>query len=645
MSPEENNESSIERLKRTLYSRNEKLVPKEKRTPVSGREVNAPKDWGTEASFGLSPDALNNSMTKSNNSFFNKFLLYSSLFFLAALGIAGFIFFGGLNMISSNNLDIKITAPSSISSGEDLSVGLSVVNGNRTDLENATLYIVYPQGSETVGGDAKPLSYETISLGTIASGGTIDHSVRVLLSGEKDSTKTFDFRIEYKVKGSDAIFSKEKTYDVLINSSPVLIDVTYPKEIDSGQSITLSIDITSNSSVVVKNSLVKVEYPYGFTYKDSNMKPLRNLSAQIGNSVWNIGDLKNGDKKTLTITGTLVGQDQEDRTFNISLGTQSSGSTTDFDTALATTQASISIRKSLFNLSLEASTENIYMGQSVPVMIQWQNTLTDKIVDTRVMAVLSGNAFDRNIVKVNDGGFYRSSDNTIIWDKSNVNQLASISPGDSGLMNFSVGSLGDLASIRSVKNPHIDIHVAISGTRSGTETSAVSSTQDITIKLPTNLGFTSKIYRNIGPFSNTGPIPPRADKESTYTVTWTLTNTANDLKDTTVMAKLPAGVAWKNEVSPAGEKISFDANTGTITWNAGSVSAGTGIGYSPREVSFKIGFTPSISQINLAPDLLSNISAMANDTYAEVQVSVSIGSVNAQYSDPSYKNGDNIVTK
>src|SRR3989344_7741004 len=116
--------SSIERLKRTLYSRNEKIVPKEKRTPVSGHEVNVPENWGKPADFNFSPDSINPLMTKSKNSFFNKFLFYSFVFFLAALGIAGFIFFGGLNIISSNNLDIKITAPSSISSGEDLSVGL-----------------------------------------------------------------------------------------------------------------------------------------------------------------------------------------------------------------------------------------------------------------------------------------------------------------------------------------------------------------------------------------------------------------------------------------------------------------------------------------------------------------------------------------
>jgi hypothetical protein len=134
--------SSIERLKRTLYSRNENVIPKEKRTPVSGRETDVPKDWGAPPSFDIS----NETMAKHNNSFFNKFLVGSTVFFLVALGIAVFIFFGGLNMISSNNLDIKIVAPSSVSSGEELVMGLSIVNSNRTDLRERSLFHRLPRG-------------------------------------------------------------------------------------------------------------------------------------------------------------------------------------------------------------------------------------------------------------------------------------------------------------------------------------------------------------------------------------------------------------------------------------------------------------------------------------------------------------------
>ncbi|MCX6702092.1 MAG: hypothetical protein NTX96_02790 [Candidatus Zambryskibacteria bacterium] len=625
--------SSIERLKRTLYSRNENIVPKEKRTPVSERKTDVSTDWGTTPSFNI----LDNDMPKRNNSFFNKFLIGSFIFFFIALAIATFIFFGGMNMISSNNLDIKIVAPSSVSSGEELVIGLSIINGNRTDLEQVALFIDYPEGALSVL-ENKPLSREKIDLSTIPSGGSKDHTVRIILSGEKEAIKSFNFRIEYKVKGSNAVFSKEKPYDVIISSSPIILDVSYPKEINSGQEITLSIGVVSNSSVVMKNSLIKVEYPYGFTYKDSNIKPLQN------NSIWNIGDLKNGDKKILTITGILVGQNLEDRTFNISAGTQKPGAIADFDVALATNVATIGIRKSFFDLNIISDSVAV-MGRLVPITIKWQNILPDKILNTRIVATISGNIFDRSTVRVNDGGFYRSTDDTIFWDKNSTGDLLSISPGDSGEVSFSISSLPNSIQTRSIKNPHIDINIKSTGDRSGTETGAVSSDENITIKFPSILTFTTRTFRTIGPFSNTGPIPPRADKESTYTITWTLTNTNNDLKDTMVTAVLPPGVDWKNETSPLGERLSFNSETRALSWEVGNVSLGTGFTYSPKEVSFKVGITPSISQIGSVPDLLSSLNVVATDTYTETQLTPEVQSANTQYSDPDYKNNDSVVVK
>ena len=508
--------SSIERLKRTLYSRNEKIVPKEKRTPVAGQELDVPKDWGDTPNFGLEPEIV----TTRNNSFFNKFLIGSSIFFVLALGAALFIFFGGINMISSNNLDIKITAPSSISSGEELSVGLSVVNSNRTDLEEVSLFVTYPDGAQSIDNSGKALTRDEVSLGTIASGATSDYTVRALLYGAKDDVRTFDFRLEYKVKGSNAVFSKEKTYDVIIGSSPIILNVNAPTEVNSGDTVNLSLDLTSNSATVVKNSLIKIEYPYGFTYKSSNITPIQNTSIgstsgmQVNDSIWNIGDLKNSDKKTLSITGVLVGQDLEDRSFLISVGTPNVDNPTDIGTTLASNTVTIGIRKSFFGLTVTPDTSAIPVaGQPTPITINWENTLPDKINNSKITATISGNAFNHSAVVVNDGGFYQSVNSTVLWDQNSTSDLTTLSPGDAGTVGFTVGSFPDNAQTRSVKNPHIDISVSMTGDRSGASSGTVSSTANFTIKIPSTLSLSAQSFRTIGPFSNTGVVPPRADHE------------------------------------------------------------------------------------------------------------------------------------
>ncbi len=628
--------SSIERLKRALYSRNENIVPKEKRTPVHGQQPTIPTDWGETHTF----DVYTDSMSKKPSTFFGTFLKFSFVFFVICLLIASYIFFGGTNTISSNNVDIAIVAPSSVSSGEELDLGLTVSNKNRTDLENVALYIDYPLGSQVVNTADRILSHEKIDLGTINQGSTKDYSVRTLLFGAKDAVKTFTFRLEYSVKGSNAVFSKEKTFDISIGSSPLILNTSAPEEITSGDMVTFTTDVTSNSAVTVKNTLVKIDYPYGFTYKSSNIPPIK------GTTTWSIGDLKNGDKKTITISGTLIGQNLEDRSFRVSAGTGVLSTDQTFDTDLAVSISTIGIRKSFFNLTATSgSGEPAHFGNLVPVVISLENTLPDKITHVQIEATIDGNVLDQSQVSPANGGYYRSNVNKILWDKNGTDSLSQILPGDSVQLSFSLASLPNSVTTRMIKNPHMTAHIVVTGNREGATPGIVSSSADIDIRIASVATLDAKSYKNTGPLSNTGPVPPKVDKESTYTITWTLTNTTNDLKNAMLSATLPTGIEWKNMTSPTGEKITYNPDTRVVSWNIGDIFAGTGFMYSAKEASFMVGLTPSANQVGSAPTLLSDTAFTADDGYASTTVSASAPSVTTAFSDFSYKPGTDRVVK
>ncbi len=656
----ESENSRLERLKRSLYSRNENLVPKEKRTPVQGREYDVAKDWGGKSGFDFS----DTTMQKKNNSFFNKFFLGSVIFLVLALGLAAFIFFGGFNMISSGNVDIKIIGPSSISSGEELDLNLSVVNGNRVPLQNVKLSVNYPTNTKSATGSGAPLSLDQFALDTISAGQAKNQSVRAILFGQKDSVQTITLKLQYTVSGSNAVFSKEKDYTVSISSSPLLLNVKYPQEVNSGQDVTLSINLTSNSSVAISGALVKVLYPYGFTYKSSNIKPARNLSladslgvatsttnaTSTNNAIgamWNLGDLKGGDNKNLTIIGTLVGQDMEDRSFDVSVGVPTVSGQLNFASPLAEELATVGIRKSFFNLSIANSANNGQtfgnINQQVSLYLQFQNTLPERLVNNKISLQLSGNVFDPSKVSAGNGGFYSSVDNSILWNKNTTDTLASVSPGDSGAVSFSLSPIQN--GSQPIKNPHIDIAVTMSGSRTGLQAVDVSSTQNLSFKFISTLGLSAKSYRLVGPLTNTGPVPPRANTESTYTITWTLTNTANDLSGATVSATLPTGIVWKGQSAPASEHISYNADSRVVTWSVGNVSSGAGFTYSPRAVSFQVGLTPSLTQVGQPVTLLPASQVSATDTYVQTTVSASAGDVTTRYSDPGFVGGNEIITK
>ena len=107
-------------------------------------------------------------------------------------------------------------------------------------------------------------------------------------------------------------------------------------------------------------------------------------------------------------------------------------------------------------------------------------------------------------------------------------------------------------------------------------------------------------------------------------------------------ASLPQGVEWKGQVSPPSEKITYNPDNRKVQWNIGSVFSGTGFTYSPREVFFKVGITPSLNQVGTVPTLMSITNLSYFDAYVETDMKESVSAVTTQYSD-GFTFGDETV--
>ncbi len=117
-------------------------------------------------------------------------------------------------------------------------------------------------------------------------------------------------------------------------------------------------------------------------------------------------------------------------------------------------------------------------------------------------------------------------------------------------------------------------------------------------------------------------MPPKANVETTYAMVLTVTNTTNKITNATVTATLPPYVRWTGKSSPPNEHITFNQNTGVITWDVGDIAPGVGTaGLQPRQVGFEIGFTPSTSQIQQEPVLLQNITLKGIDDATGADIS------------------------
>jgi hypothetical protein len=223
------------------------------------------------------------------------------------------------------------------------------------------------------------------------------------------------------------------------------------------------------------------------------------------------------------------------------------------------------------------------------------------------------------------GGFYDSSSDTLIWDKNYQSGFAEVSPGRSGSVSFSVSPVSLFSSNSGVLSaPVINIDVSISGKQSmsGYSTEVINSTDKGIVRVISDVGFAAKALYYSGPFANTGPIPPSVEKKTTYTVAWSLSNSANDVGGAVVRSTLPPWVNYTGLVSPASEDVSYNPSTKEIVWNIGKIKKGTGISQGSREVFFQISFSPSLSQVGDIVTLINDAVLTGHDDFANVNVRV-----------------------
>ena len=640
----------LDKLERKLYSRNAPNIMGEDK-PDPNYRFDEEEDEKVRDNWQEKPGAFDELANKMSNrankkhSLAKKILVFSIMFFIAACGVAAFVFLGGTNQISSKNVDIKVSGPLSVAAGQETSLDINVINNNNTDLEATSLVVEYATGTRSSADLTKDLGQQRFDLGSIKSGENYDQNIKVVFFGEKDSLKDLKISLEYRIQNSSALFYKETLQEITISSSPVIVTPTYPKEVNSNQDITFSIEVASNSKDPLNNFLLNVEYPFGFVFKSASP------TASYNNNVWQLSNLNPGEKKTITITGTVIGQNNEEKVFKVNTGTASQDDERVIAIPFSQSDESITINKSFIGLDVSVGGQNgNYNGQGgsqVSIGITVTNNLPDKLYNASVEVALSGGALNASNVSPDSSGFFQSFDNSILWDKRSVPGFSEMGPGSQQKLSFSLSPLL-YANIASGAKPEIDITVAAKGEHildSGSS-EEVSDVETRKITLSTDLLLTSKVARSVGNIENSGPVPPKANTPTTYTVIWDIANSFNQVSNVEVKATLPSYVTWTNVKSPSNEIFSFNPTTNEVVWNAGSILPGTGFSYPKKEIQFQLQFLPSVSQVGQAPVILGETSISAIDKVTDLNIRSTAPAVTTDYSgDPSFKVGDDKVVQ
>lgn len=606
--------SMLKRVEDDLYARSHKELPIIEK--LEEKKYDVQKDWVAETS-GEHQERVN-TYVKKRRSMVKNILIASLVFFIGAALYAFYAFFGGKSTLSGDNINMSIVGPVSVDAGKEVDLQMQIENKNSANIESAILYIDLPEGATATTDDQQNVTRITKDLGTIAPGELINEKFKATFFGEENKEKKIFVTLEYKFEGSNASLEKKMDHSVLIVSSQVGFTMSMLKEASAGQEIEIVISVDSSTSGTLENLALQMNYPFGFTYTDADPKPT------MGQTTWVIDSLEPFGSKEIHIRGVINGEDDNSKVFTADLGVQDTQNPTRLATTYSRAEESVILRRPFIGLQVlvnkQEATQPVIIknGDTVEVSIPWVNNLDTKIVDMGIEARINHKIVDRSSIKMlNEKGFFNSLDDVAVWDQRTNPDFAVVMPGASGVVGFSF----NLGSIVQGGELFKDVEIAISATAKGkrlSDTNVPESTKTPAVgkaRLLTSLTLDSRLLYKDGSIKNTGPLPPKANQETTYTVRWQVTNGSSKVSNTVVKTKLPTYVSWKGAVSPSRENVIYDSVSGDVSWNIGDIDPGVGVTSSPREVSFQIGFIPSVTQVGSVPTLITETTLDAVDTF------------------------------
>lgn len=609
---------SLERARERLYAPD--AIPQETRVPLAAAsDRSVPHEWREPPLPIAMPTAKPHHLRLASI-----FFTGATVFFVLALVIAGYLFYFGGNSVSVNKVDIAVQGPTTIAGGDTVPLLISITNKNASALDDATIEVDFPDGTRSADNVSQPLPRYTEHLGTLASGQIVTRTIKAVVFGGAGQTLEFPISFSYGTQGSNATFVKKSTYPITISSTPLSVSVDTLAETVSGQPLTIALTVRSNTTVPISNVVLDAVFPFGFTVTSS--------SVPLSGSRFSLGTIEPGALKTIQLSGTLAGQDTEQRVFHFTVGT--GGVSGDKILAYMTQDATVSIAAPFIQTTLALNGDlsaNAILAPSkrTNVTVSYANTLATAVTNASVAITLSGNGVDYNSIQTTSG-FYQSATHTVVFSRDTDSSLASLAPGASGIGTFSFSTVPANSTLRS---PSVTFTISVSGTRMGQsnvpETVTASATK--TAKILTTVALSAAALHTSGGLTNTGPIPPRANQATTYTIVWKAINSGSSVAGSSVSATLPGYVSYTGKTGGAGS-FSYDTASRTVTWSLGDLPQGNSL-----QGVFQVSFTPSVTQVGSAPTLTSSATFSGYDRYAGVQTSVTVDPATTETKgDPGY---------
>lgn len=596
-------------------------------------------------------------------------ILVFSLAVLGAAAWAGLFYFNQFFQSGSRQVEINISAPKELASGDLITYTIDCANLEKTKLTDGQLNLHYPQGFNFISAEPQPNNDRNRSwdLGDIKKGETKKIKIKGRLIGQEDSAQLIAATLSFVPSNFSSEFQESTSFITTIKSSVLNLKIDGPNQISLDEEVEYKIKYSNKSAKNLGNIKIKAIYPQNFNLQ-SEEPASDNSDAEKNENIWLIESLEPDEEKEIAIKGKFPSQtENSDDETPIAVGENQKleaqiGFQNKEDKFIAAQEKNLDIEiieKSLIvNLLINESPDErvVNFGDTLDYSIIYQNKTSSTMNDLEIEAILATTSINErtildwnNISDKYDGdieGQQLDPENRagiITWDENKIPKLSSLEPDEGGTINFQIEIL-DYESLPENQITDFDIKNLIKvkvGGLEDTEESYEIESNKITLSVNTdiNLQAYGRYYDDQGEPMGSGPIPPQAGKATTYKIYWTLSNTLHEISDVEISTILPDNVIWSDETNISAGQIDYNQNTDKITWQINKIPAGL----SNLQASFFVQITPAEDDLGEILYLTDDIELKATDNETDVPINQTLSAISTDLEGDPVAEGKGIV--
>lgn len=541
---------------------------------------------------------------------FTKKISWWHIVLVSAAG--AFIFYGYLflnrSSFSASSVSFSIEGPETFMAQEKVEFDIKIKNESKFNLHNTLVYVALPEFLSFEGGGE---GERRIDFEEIKAGGEASKKISVF-STATEREGSIRARAEYTPGNLSGIYESSANIKILIASLPLTVIFDIPQKAVNGQQLRGTFHFVAEKELESLPLAARVILPEDFTLRDAEPKPQ-------DTTTWIFDKVEPKKSYAVEFEGVIRGDESEVKNFDLLFGGLSEGGVF-AEQYKVSREVLISSAPLEFSQTVNGALEYIASpGEKLNFKIDYKNKSGVDIEDASITAKLEGDTFD--FATLDTGlGYFNSNTKTIIWNKNFTSALSRLEKGVSGSVEFSVSLKASLIP-KNYKDKNIllksyatvdssNLPLALKGLSLRAERVA-------TIKLRTSADLSGKAFYYEGPFSNSGPIPAKVGGKTTYTISWQIKNSFNEVSDTRVEAPLARHVVFEGKTYPFANKLSYNSEAHSVVWDIGGLSWGVGYIFPVESVAFQISLTPAEQMRGQVVELVEQAKVSGQDAFTD----------------------------